>query len=84
MKQNNTLSYITSFLTAIFGIATANEITAVIYSILGLISFLFSIAYTIYKWYKKANSDNFISSEELNELLDELEKLKEDNTKKGN
>lgn len=84
MKQNNTLSYITSILTTIFGIATANEITAVVYSILGLVSFLFSICYTIFKWYKKAHSDNFISSEELDELLDELEKLKEENTKKGN
>lgn len=83
MKSNNALSYITSILTTIFGLATANEITAVIYSILGLVSFLFSIAYTIYKWYKKSNSDNYISADEMEELMEEL-KEEIDKQKKGN
>lgn len=83
MKSNNTLSYITSILTTLFGIATANEITAIVYSILGLISFLFSIAYTIYKWYKKAKSDNFISVEEIDDLMEQL-KEEINKSKKGN
>lgn len=74
-NSNNLLSYVSAVLTTLFGFATANEITALIYSILGLISFIFSIIYTIYKWYKNAKADNTITIEEFDELMRQIEEL---------
>lgn len=49
------------------------EIQQITLLVLGVISSIVSILYTIYKWYVKAKLDNKISLDELNELKKELE-----------
>lgn len=66
-KSSATLPFIMTAL-------SIEEIQQITLLILGVISSLVSILYTIYKWYRKASLDNNISLEELNELKKELEK----------
>lgn len=48
--------------------------------VLTILSILFSLSFTIYKWYKKAKEDGKIDEKELDELTeivtDEMEKFK--------
>lgn len=63
-------------------IAQTNEIFQLAMLIISILSTLFSLAYTIYKWYNKASKDRKITPDEVEELKDDLEdvlKDKEDN-----
>ena len=71
MKDNNILSWVTSaftFLTA----GLAQDITQLILLILGVLSTLVSLAYTVWKWYRKAHQDGKITEEEIDELVDNV------------
>ena len=72
MKHNDFLSWIG---TAFGGILTALQSDVVFqYISLGLtiLSTLVAIAFTIWKWWKKASEDGKISKEEIEELEDDL------------
>lgn len=77
MKDSNVVSYILSGFTFLTS-ALTQDIMQIILLILGILSTLFSIAYTIWKWYRKAKADGVITNEEVDELMDEL------NDKTGN
>lgn len=86
MKQNNIPSWIASGVTTLIGATSVEEVARVALLIIGILSGLFSLAYNIYCWYKKANADGKITKEELQEGAqiikdagDELkDKIKED------
>lgn len=56
----------------------ANEILQVIQAILTVIGLFITIAYTIWKWYRKAKADGKIEEDEVDELMEDLNKVKED------
>lgn len=56
----------------------ANEVLQIIQAILTVIGLLVTISYTIWKWYKKANEDGKITQDEVDELMEDLNKVKED------
>ena len=81
IKNNNVPSYI-SALTAVFlttGISL--EAVQIIYYILAGLAILFSISFTIWKWYKSALADRKITAEEIADLAEqvssELDKAKD-------
>lgn len=62
-----------------------NEILQVIQIILSILAFIITISYTIYKWYKKATDDNSsggnkITKDEISDLIDDLKKIKEEDS----
>lgn len=67
MRDNNIPAWIASSLTTILGVATAEEIARLILLIIGIVSGIFSLAFNIYCWYKKAKEDGRITREELEE-----------------
>ena len=67
-------------LSAFAGIFTAiqqNEIFQWISLGLTIFSVVLSICYTIYKWYKKAHQDGIVTAEEVDELIDEMNNMKD-------
>ena len=56
----------------------ANEVLQVIQAILTVVGLLITISYTIWKWYKKAKADGKITEDEVDELMEDLNKVKED------
>lgn len=62
---------------AVAGVTTAlqsDENLRIISFSLTCISVVLSIAFTVFKWYKTANADKRITTDELIELVDELGK----------
>lgn len=47
---------------------TMQTVNMVITIVVGVVT----LAYTIYKWYKKAKADNKITKEEIEELIDDV------------
>lgn len=71
MKDNVTYGVCASIMT-VCGVTQVNELFSLIQVIVGVVSGLFAIAYTIYKWYNKAKADGKITPEEIKELKDDL------------
>ena len=67
MSENN-LNYIMSFVTTAFGAIEFEQFKTIVFFILGLISFLISVAYTVYHWYKEAKKDGVITKDEISDL----------------
>ena len=68
IKNNNVPSYV-SALTAVFlttGISL--EAVQIIYYILAGLAIVFSLSFTIWKWYKAAKADGKITVEEIEDL----------------
>ena len=74
------LDYFAEGIGVIFTAVQTQEFFQLISLILTCISITFSIAFTIYNWYKKAKLDGKITKEEVNELTEEIKK---DIEKKG-
>lgn len=55
----------------------ANEVLQIVQAILTVIGLLVTIAYTIWKWYRKASEDGKITKEEVDELMENLNDVKE-------
>lgn len=75
--------YFGSILTSALAAIQTNEIFQIIEIALACISFLVSISYTIYKWYKRATSDDSdggkkITKNEVSELADGIKNIKKD------
>lgn len=72
-------NFITTGIAAIFTAVQDNPVFQWISLGLTILSFLLTIAYTIWKWYKKAMEDKKITPEELEDLkkdIDEINKEK--------
>ena len=80
MKDNITYGICGSIM-AVCGITQTSELFQLIQVIIGVISALFAIAYTIYKWYNKAKEDGKITKEEVKDLIDDLQDTLQDKEK---
>ena len=67
MRQNNIPSWIASAITTVLGAASVEQVFSIILLIVGILSGLFSLAFNIYCWYKKAKEDGQITKSELEE-----------------
>jgi membrane protein implicated in regulation of membrane protease activity len=83
MQQQELGGYLGSTLTAALAAVQTNEVFQIIEVILACVSFAVSIAYTIWKWYKRAKSQDSdggsnITQKEVVNLIDDLhEHIKE-------
>lgn len=78
MKDNNALSWITSAITFITGIASTEEVARVVLLIIGCVSAVVSLSYNIYCWWKKATEDGKITAKELDEAKKMIDNTIED------
>lgn len=79
MKNNDFLSWTGSAFGTILTALQTNEVFQYISLALTILSTLVAIAFTIYKWWKKANEDGKITPEEIDELGKDIK----DSLKKG-
>lgn len=72
MKNSNGASYGADILGAVFTAVQTDTTLQIISLVLTIVATAFSIAFTIYKWYKSAKADGKITEDEIDELIDEL------------
>ena len=72
MKNNDFLSWSGTIFGTIFTALQTNEVFQYISLGITILSSLLAIAFTIYKWWKKANEDGKITPEEIEELGNDL------------
>ena len=72
MKNSNGASYGADILGAVFTAIQTDITLQIISLVLTIVATVFSIAFTIYKWYKSAKADGKITKDEIDELIDEL------------
>ena len=72
MKNSNGASYGADILGAVFTAVQTDTTLQIISLVLTIVATVFSIAFTIYKWYKSAKADGKITKDEIDELMDEL------------
>lgn len=75
MKHDEIVGWIGSGISTILTVAQTNEIFQLIQIILTSIAVLVSLAYTIWKWYRNAKKDGKITSNEVDELFDDINKV---------
>ena len=68
--MNHDYNYIANGVGIVCSAIQTNEILSWISWVLTLIATFVSIAFTLYRWYKKASADGKIDKEELDELGD--------------
>jgi multisubunit Na+/H+ antiporter MnhG subunit len=56
-----------------------NETFQLIQAILSIIALFITTAYTLWKWYRKASKDGKITEDEVDELFEDLNNIKEEN-----
>ena len=78
MKHDELVGWAGTSFGSILTILQTNEILQIVQGIFAIISLLLTIAYTIWKWYKKASKDGKITEEEFDELFDDLGNIKEE------
>ena len=78
MKHDEVVGYIGSTFGGVMTYLQTNETLQIIQGILSIIAVLITIAYTIWKWYKKASKDGKITPDEVDELFDDLNEIKEE------
>lgn len=83
MKHDEVVGFGGTIFGGVMTAIQANEVLQVIQAILTVIGLLITISYTIWKWYRKAKADGKIEEDEVDELMEDLNKVKED-TKNGN
>ena len=59
-------------LETVLAVSQTNEILQTIQIILAIITFLVTIGYTIWKWYKNAKKDGKITKDEVEDLVDQI------------
>lgn len=77
-KHDEIVGYIGSVFGGVMTATQTNEIFQIIQAILTIVGLLITIAYTIWKWFKNASKDGKITIDEVDELFDELGKVKEE------
>ena len=78
MKHDEIVGFGGSLFGTVMTAFQANEVLQIIQAILTVLGLLITIAYTIWKWYKKAKADGKITEDEVDELMDDLNNIKED------
>ena len=78
MKHDEVVGFGGTIFGGVMTAIQANEVLQVIQAILTVLGLLITIAYTIWKWYKKAKADGKITQDEVDELMEDLNKVKED------
>ena len=78
MKQDEVVGYIGSTFGGVMTALQTNETLQIIQGILTIVALLITIAYTIWKWYRKASKDGNITADEVDELFDDLNNIKEE------
>ena len=78
MKHDEVVGFGGTIFGGVMTAIQANEVLQIIQAILTVIGLLVTISYTIWKWYKKANEDGKITQDEVDELMEDLNKVKED------
>lgn len=81
MKSNDYLSYVGSVFGTICTALQTDEVLRYIQLGLTILSTLFAIAFTIYKWWKKASEDGKITKEEIEDLTDDISDVLDDKKK---
>ena len=72
MKNSNGASYGADILGAVFTAVQTDATLQIISLVLTIIATAFSIAFTVYKWWKSAKADGKITKNEIDDLIDEL------------
>lgn len=67
MKNNDSLSWLGCGLSAVFTGLQTEELFRIIQLVLTCLATVVTLAFTIYKWWKKAKEDNKITFDELAE-----------------
>lgn len=75
MKNDEIVGWIGSGISTVLTVAQTNEVFQLIQIILTSIAVLVSLAYTIWKWYKRAKKDGKIEQDEVDELFDDINKV---------
>lgn len=78
MKHDEAVGYFGTAFGTVMTALQANEVLQIIQAILTVLGLLVTISYTIWKWYKKAKADGKITQDEVDELMEDLNKVKED------
>ena len=79
------IDYVLDGIAVGLGVAQLNQVMQIIQLTLGILATIISIAFSLYKWWKKAKADGKITEEEINEAVDIITKPlddKEDKEKK--
>lgn len=83
MKSKDLISWTGSVVGTICTAVQTEQIFQWISLGLTILSTLVAIAYTIWRWWKKASADGKITEDEVGELLDDLKEDTKDIKKKG-
>ena len=72
MKHDEIVGFTGSGISTVLTITQTNEVFQTVQLIFSILAFLVTIAYTVWKWYKKAKQDGKITPQEVEELFDNL------------
>ena len=75
MKRDEIVGWVGSGISTVLTISQTNEVFQLIQIILTSIAVLVSIAYTIWKWRKNAKKDGKITSDEVDDLFEDINKV---------
>ena len=77
MKNNDFMAWIGSVFGTILTATQQDEVLRWIQLGLTILSTLIAIAYTIWKWWRKASADGKITPDEVDELMDDIKQIDE-------
>ena len=78
MKHDEIVGYCGSLFGGVMTYLQTNETLQIIQGVLSIVAVLITIAYTIWKWYRKASKDGKITPDEVDELFDDLKEITKD------
>lgn len=81
LDSSNVLTAISTVYGTFMSLVTESQVYQIIIAILTILGLTFNIAYTIWKWYRKASKDGKITPDEVDELMDDLHNIKKDGDK---
>lgn len=83
MKFKDAFSWSGTIFGTILTAIQTNEVFQYISLGLTILSTIVAIAFTIWKWWKKAHEDGKITQEEIDDLVDDINQIIDDKDKKG-
>lgn len=76
--KDTRIDYLLDALAIGLGLSQGQELLSYIQLGLGILATLVSLAFSVWKWWKKASADGKITKDEIKELSDEIEKTLDD------
>lgn len=64
------IDYVLDGIAVGLGVAQINQVMQIIQLVFGIVATIISIAFSIYKWWKKASADGKITEEEIKDGID--------------